>query len=205
MTATHETAFLALTRMPCCRLQDDHAGALREAQLLDSLDHPNIIRYRESFVDTDGSLCIVTSFCEEGDLFTRIRKKAAAKEYFTEEEVMNMFVQVSPACSGVQHAEQQAATLHANHMLESEGHACAKWSSTMTPVHYPAARCCRLLLPLRTSTPSASCTATSKRKTSSLRRVASQSWGTLASARWVLSEAFQSAQRRMDLQARPAR
>ena len=25
-------------------LQDDHAGALREAQLLDSLDHPNIIR-----------------------------------------------------------------------------------------------------------------------------------------------------------------
>ncbi|KAG2448901.1 hypothetical protein HYH02_006249 [Chlamydomonas schloesseri] len=79
--------------------KDDHAGALREAQLLDSLDHPNIIRYRESFVDKDGSLCIVTSFCEEGDLFNRIRKKAAAKEYFTEDEVMNMFVQIASAIS----------------------------------------------------------------------------------------------------------
>ncbi|KAG2485570.1 hypothetical protein HYH03_015734 [Edaphochlamys debaryana] len=79
--------------------KDDHAGALREAQLLDSLDHPNIIRYRESFVDKDGSLCIVTSFCEEGDLFTKIRKKVAAKEYFTEDEVMNMFVQTASAIS----------------------------------------------------------------------------------------------------------
>ncbi|GIL79309.1 hypothetical protein Vretimale_16509 [Volvox reticuliferus] len=79
--------------------KDDHTGALREAQLLDSLDHPNIIRYRESFVDKDGALCIVTSFCEEGDLFTRIRKKAAQKEYFTEEEVMNMFVQIASAIS----------------------------------------------------------------------------------------------------------
>ncbi|EFJ46297.1 NimA-related protein kinase 5 [Volvox carteri f. nagariensis] len=79
--------------------KDDHAGALRESQLLDSLDHPNIIRYRESFVDKDGALCIVTSFCEEGDLFTRIRKKASQKEYFTEEEVMNMFVQIASALS----------------------------------------------------------------------------------------------------------
>lgn len=83
--------------MSICCAQDDHAGALREAQLLDSLDHPNIIRYRESFVDKDGALCIVTSFCEEGDLFTRIRKKAAQKEYFSEEEAMNMFVQVTSA------------------------------------------------------------------------------------------------------------
>ncbi|PNH02758.1 Serine/threonine-protein kinase Nek4 [Tetrabaena socialis] len=79
--------------------KDDHAGALREAQLLDSLDHPNIIRYRESFVDKEGSLCIVTSFCEEGDLFTLIRKKAAQKEYFTEEEVMDIFVQTADAVS----------------------------------------------------------------------------------------------------------
>ncbi len=45
-------------------------------------------------MDKDGSLCIVTSFCEEGDLFNRIRKKVTQKEYFREDEVMNMFVQV---------------------------------------------------------------------------------------------------------------
>lgn len=34
-------------------------------QLLASLDHPNIIGYKESFIDQkDGALCIVTSFCE---------------------------------------------------------------------------------------------------------------------------------------------
>ena len=40
-------------------------------------------------------LCsIVTSFCEEGDLFHRIRNRAKSKEYFSESEVMDMFVQV---------------------------------------------------------------------------------------------------------------
>lgn len=34
---------------------------------------------------------------EEGDLFQRIKKRAAAKEYFKEEEVMDMFVQIASA------------------------------------------------------------------------------------------------------------
>ncbi|GFR44592.1 hypothetical protein Agub_g5870 [Astrephomene gubernaculifera] len=94
----HDGHLYCIKRIPMSA-KDDHAGALREVQLLDSLDHPNIIRYRESFVDKDGALCIVTSFCEEGDLFTRIRKKASHKEYFSEEEVMNMFVQIASAIS----------------------------------------------------------------------------------------------------------
>lgn len=59
------------------------------------MDHPNIIAYKESFIDkSDGALCIVTSFCEEGDLFNKIRKRSAANQLFTENEVMDMFVQV---------------------------------------------------------------------------------------------------------------
>jgi len=77
--------------------KDDHAGALKEVQLLAQLDHPNIIAYKESFVDQEGGLCIVTSFCEEGDLFHRIRSRAKAKEYFSENEVMDMFVQIASA------------------------------------------------------------------------------------------------------------
>eukprot|EP00798_Chlamydomonas_sp_ICE-L_P014520 gene14520-20550_t len=74
-------------------LTGDQKAALKEAQLLSSLDHPNIIAYKECFVDTDESICIVTSFCEEGDLFARIGK--ASKENFTfqENEVMDMFLQ----------------------------------------------------------------------------------------------------------------
>ncbi|KAF5836952.1 kinase-like domain-containing protein [Dunaliella salina] len=78
--------------------KDDHAGALKEVQLLSQLDHPNIIAYKESFVDQEGGLCIVTSFCEEGDLFHRIRSRAKAKEYFSENEIMDMFVQHHARC-----------------------------------------------------------------------------------------------------------
>ena len=47
-------------------------------QLLSTLDHPNIIAYKECFVDSDESLCIVTSFCEEVSAATpACRQKAA--------------------------------------------------------------------------------------------------------------------------------
>uniref|UniRef100_A0A7S0R2F9 non-specific serine/threonine protein kinase n=1 Tax=Chlamydomonas leiostraca TaxID=1034604 RepID=A0A7S0R2F9_9CHLO len=76
--------------------KDGAADALKEVQLLSQLDHPNIIGYKESFIDkSDGALCIVTSFCEEGDLFNKIRKRAAGNQLFTEEEVMDMFVQIA--------------------------------------------------------------------------------------------------------------
>mmetsp|Transcript_23560 Transcript_23560/g.51706 ORF Transcript_23560/g.51706 Transcript_23560/m.51706 type:complete len:731 (-) Transcript_23560:30-2222(-) len=77
--------------------KDDQKASLKEAQLLSSLDHPNIIGYKECFIDTDESLCIVTTFCEEGDLFNRIRKHATNNQYFTENEVMDMFIQVASA------------------------------------------------------------------------------------------------------------
>lgn len=75
--------------------KDDRQQALREAQLLSSLNHPNIIGYKESFLDQTDALCIVTTFCEEGDLFNKIRKRATQKQYFTENEIMDMFIQTA--------------------------------------------------------------------------------------------------------------
>jgi serine/threonine protein kinase len=65
-------------------------------QLLAQLNHPNIIAYKESFVDSsDGALCIVTSFCDEGDLFNRIKKQQqSGGQLFGEDDVMDIFVQV---------------------------------------------------------------------------------------------------------------
>lgn len=94
----------SFTARHCLAAQDDHKGALREAELLSSLDHQNIISYKESFVDKDGALCIITSFCDDGDLFTKIRKKAAQKQYFNENEVMDMFLQVGRGNVGRSHA-----------------------------------------------------------------------------------------------------
>ena len=33
-------------------------------QLLSSMDHPNIIKYYDSFLDSEGALCIATTYCE---------------------------------------------------------------------------------------------------------------------------------------------
>lgn len=77
--------------------KDDRREALREAQLLSSLNHPNIISYKESFLDQTDALCIVTSFCDEGDLFNKIRKRAVTKQYFIENDIMDMFIQTASA------------------------------------------------------------------------------------------------------------
>ena len=53
----------------------------REAQLLSSLQHPNIVAYIESFRSRDRHLNIVMAFCEGGDLYTKLkyRKKTIIK------------------------------------------------------------------------------------------------------------------------------
>ena len=48
--------------------------ALEEARVLSRLQHPNVIRYYDSFVDRQGRLCLVTSFCPGGDLAGEVRK-----------------------------------------------------------------------------------------------------------------------------------
>lgn len=45
-------------------------------RFLSQFSHPNIVSYRESFVDADLSMYIVMRFCEEGDLYKKIRENA---------------------------------------------------------------------------------------------------------------------------------
>lgn len=45
-------------------------------------------------MDKDQSLCIVTYFCEEGDLFNKIKARAATQQYFNEDDIMDIFIQV---------------------------------------------------------------------------------------------------------------
>ncbi|CAF4438458.1 unnamed protein product, partial [Adineta steineri] len=53
--------------------KNELAAAEREAQLLSSLKHPNIVSYIESFRSRDHHLNIVMAFCEGGDLYTKIK------------------------------------------------------------------------------------------------------------------------------------
>jgi len=76
---------------------------------------------------------------QEGDLFHRIRNRAKAKEYFNENEVMDMFVQVTGPDSAdesvLQAAADYSSRLHNPKDITSDKHG-HKW--------HPCQRCQRV-------------------------------------------------------------
>ena len=63
-----------------------------EINLLQELKHPNIVLYKESYIDKNQNLNIVTTFCEGGDLYQKIFK--SQKNYFQEKEIINALIQL---------------------------------------------------------------------------------------------------------------
>lgn len=62
-----------------------------EAKILEVLNHPNIVRFREVYKTKKGKLCIVMDFADGGDLQTKIKDRAKQKKYMTETEVLDLF------------------------------------------------------------------------------------------------------------------
>jgi NIMA (never in mitosis gene a)-related kinase len=87
-----------LKRISIARSNDEKnelAAAEREAQLLSSLKHPNIVAYIESFRSRDHHLNIVMAFCEGGDLYTKIKYRK--KQLLNEEQIIEWFIQITLA------------------------------------------------------------------------------------------------------------
>ena len=59
--------------------EDERKETLREAKILEVLDHPNIIRFREVYKTKKGKLCSVMDYADGGDLQTRIKDKHKKK------------------------------------------------------------------------------------------------------------------------------
>mmetsp|Transcript_84999 Transcript_84999/g.245469 ORF Transcript_84999/g.245469 Transcript_84999/m.245469 type:complete len:440 (+) Transcript_84999:191-1510(+) len=70
--------------------------ALQEAEVLQSLSHPNIIAYHEVFF-VDTRLCIVMEYADGGDLAGAISRRRSRSRRFLEREAMGMFVQLAIA------------------------------------------------------------------------------------------------------------
>ncbi|KAK1786399.1 hypothetical protein P4O66_018086, partial [Electrophorus voltai] len=69
----------------------------REAALLASMKHPNIVAFKDSFED-NGHLYIVMEYCSGGDLLQRIRQQKGT--LFSENVILRWFAQM---CLGAQH------------------------------------------------------------------------------------------------------
>ena len=69
--------------------------AVNDVRILASIQHPNIINYKEAFFDDDSStLCIVMEFADAGDLLGKINEHKKKGSHFSETEVWSIFVQM---------------------------------------------------------------------------------------------------------------
>mmetsp|Transcript_89121 Transcript_89121/g.256915 ORF Transcript_89121/g.256915 Transcript_89121/m.256915 type:complete len:630 (-) Transcript_89121:263-2152(-) len=66
--------------------------AVKEGKLLAGLQHPYIVRYRESFTD-NGWLCILMDFCEGGDLTKQVETHRRQRTPIPEDKVLKWFTQ----------------------------------------------------------------------------------------------------------------
>ena len=70
----------------------EQEACMMEVNLLKNLDHPNIVKFKESFFNTN-QLVIVMEYCEGGDLGEQIKRKVNKPgEFFTETEITNWFL-----------------------------------------------------------------------------------------------------------------
>ena len=51
----------------------ERKDSLKEAKILEALDHPNIIKFYEVYRTRRGKLCIVMDFADGGDLAGKIK------------------------------------------------------------------------------------------------------------------------------------
>lgn len=57
-----------------------------EAKLLENLSHPNIVNYKETFVEP-GQLIIIMEYCQGGDLSQLIKSHKESRSFFPEEQI----------------------------------------------------------------------------------------------------------------------
>ena len=86
----------ALKRVKFYKLSEkEKENALNEIRILASVKNKNVISYKEAFFDEkDSSLGIVMEYADKGDLFQLITERKKTKNYFTEQEIWKIFIQL---------------------------------------------------------------------------------------------------------------
>lgn len=83
-----------LKRMKC-RDKDEMLDALKEMVMMRICVSPFVVKFKEFFKDDERlEVCLVMEFCEEGDLFHRLREAYESKTPLAEMRVLRWFVQI---------------------------------------------------------------------------------------------------------------
>lgn len=86
----------ALKKVKLLNLSEkEKINALNEVRILASVQHPNVISYKEAFYDeVDSSLGIVMEFADKGDLHQKINQFKKHCMFFEESEIWRILIQV---------------------------------------------------------------------------------------------------------------
>jgi len=72
----------------------------KEAHILKVLKHPNIIQFRDLYMNKKQRLCIVMDYAEAGDLAGVLDKYVKKNSYLSEEQILDWFAQI---CLAIKH------------------------------------------------------------------------------------------------------
>jgi len=80
--------------------EDEKKESYLEGKILEKLDHPNIIKFREVYLTKKPklTLCIVMDFADGGDLQSRIKSQKG--KFFNENQILDWFTQI---CLAIKH------------------------------------------------------------------------------------------------------
>lgn len=74
--------------------EKEKENALTEIRILASIDHPNIVGYKEAFFDDEShSLCTVMEYADNGDLLQQINEHKKKGTSFEEKTLWDVFIQ----------------------------------------------------------------------------------------------------------------
>ncbi|CAF0986889.1 unnamed protein product [Rotaria sp. Silwood1] len=92
LKAKHEPKVLKVVRLGEMD-EEQTIDSVNEAQLLKSLQNEHIVKFYESFLEND-CLCIVTEYCEGGDLDHRLKELKKQNRKLEEDQVVEWLIQI---------------------------------------------------------------------------------------------------------------
>lgn len=84
--------------------EQEKKDTIKEAKILEVLNHPNIIRFKEVYKTKKGQLCIVMDYADGGDLQGKIKAQREKGGYLSEVVILDWFTQI---CLAMKHCHDR--------------------------------------------------------------------------------------------------